>query len=162
VAAVHVQDPHPAEQGLPSLARFEQAIAQHAAQHVQRARQRCAGNHALGAAAPRHGDAQIGLADDLARRTDALQERQRVNVAAHHRVLAVVDRLAGRAIGERIRAPAEMRARLEEQGPQIARGELDGGGQSGEAAADYDHGRHGCSPANCARPQAVSASVIFS
>ena len=46
---------------------------------------------------------------------DALEERQRVRVAAHHRVLAVVDRVSGRRVAERVGASAEAGARLEER-----------------------------------------------
>ena len=43
------------------------------------------------------------------------QKRERLGVAAEQHVLAVVDELAGLAIGERRRAAAEPRARLEHE-----------------------------------------------
>ncbi len=114
--------------------------AEHAAEQVQRRRQ-------PGRAAqlrPRAVDAdewdlQRRLDLDVAVRADPLQKRERLAVAAEHRVLTVVDQLAGVAVLERRRASAEPRPRIEDEHANAAFREQRRGTQPREAAADDDH-----------------------
>ena len=64
----------------------------------------------------RHG--QLRLEPHVLERADLAEEREGLDVAAEQDVLAVVDPLAGVAVAERRRAPAEPRARLEHQDPR--------------------------------------------
>src|SRR6185503_9718037 len=61
-----------------------------------------------------------------------------LDVAADENVLAVVDQLAGVAVGERGGAPAESGLRLEHQHVRAVFRQAGGCAQAGEAAADDD------------------------
>ncbi len=54
-------------------------------------------------------------------------------------MLTVVDELAGVAIGERGRAPAEPRSRFEHEHPRAVLRQPDGRTQAGKPRADDDH-----------------------
>ena len=69
---------------------------------------------------------------------DLAQERVGLAIAAEQHVLAVVHALAGLAIGERRRAPAEPRRFLDDDDPLAGGGETDGGRSAREARADHD------------------------
>ena len=86
---------------------------------------------------------------------DAPEEREGVAIAAKQHVLAVVDALAGRGIGERGRAAAKRRPRLEDEDARALLGERGGGAQPREAAADHD--RVGGQRLNIARAHSRSA-----
>src|SRR5947207_10562442 len=66
------------------------------------------------------------------------QKRERLVVAAHEHVLAVVHELAGLAIRERGRAAAEPRLRFDDEHACAVARETHGGAQAGEAGADHD------------------------
>ena len=73
---------------------------------------------------------------------DAIEKRQRLDVAAHQDVLAVVDALTGRGIGESRGAAAETRARFEDEHARAGFDQRGGGGKAGASAAD-DNGVKG-------------------
>ena len=66
------------------------------------------------------------------------QKRVRLAVTAEQHVLAVVDALAGLAIGERRRAAAKPRRLLDDDDAPAGVDEPDGGAEAGEAGADDD------------------------
>ena len=74
---------------------------------------------------------------------DAREEVERLVVAAEHQVLAVVHAFAGRRVGERRRAPAERRPRLEDGDADARVGKRRRRAQARESAADDEHIRHG-------------------
>ena len=82
---------------------------------------------------------------DVAFRADSAEQGERLAVAAEQHVLAVVDALAGRAVRERRRAPAQLAARFEHQHAPPGAGERGRRAQPRDAAAD-DHNvkRHRC------------------
>src|SRR6185503_14146623 len=88
------------------------------------------------------------------RGADAVEEISRLPVAAHEEVLAVVDDVARLGIAERIRASAEMRLLLEDDGsPSLSR-QRNAAGQAGETPADDDRvkcGRHDSKATPCPR-----------
>ena len=71
-------------------------------------------------------------------RADSVEEPERLVVAAHQDVLPVIDEVARVVVRERIGAPAQGRLALEYGDSKSLLGERGSGGQSGEAAADYD------------------------
>src|SRR5262245_32194625 len=59
-------------------------------------------------------------------------------------MLAVINRVAGSLIGERIGPPAQERTAFEQQDPPSCLSQIDGGGEAGEAAPDnQDKGTRG-------------------
>ena len=72
------------------------------------------------------------------------QERERLAIAAEEHVLAVVDELAGLAIGERRRAAAELRPRVEDEHARAGVGQRGRGAQPGEAARRPRRRRASC------------------
>ena len=101
--------------------------------------------------------ASCGCRRTLIARADVAQERERLGVAAEQHVLAVVDELAGLAIGERRRAPAEPAARLEHEHARARAGQPDGGAQAGEPGADDDGVEDALTPAIAIACSAMSA-----
>ena len=87
-----------------------------------------------------NGTASVGWTRTLPSRADPPQKRERLAVAAEHHVLAVVDELAGLAVGEGGRASAELRPRIEDEHAHAALGQQRRRAQPGEPAADDDHG----------------------
>ena len=117
---------------------------QHRAEQVQRRRQRRTLQHRPVAGPIQVGHAQRRLPAHVALGTDAAKKRERLRVAAKEHVLAVVDELAGDAIGEGRRPSPELRTGLEYQHPAAGLGQRRGGRQTREAGADDDHvGGHG-------------------
>ena len=69
---------------------------------------------------------------------DAIEKRQRLDITAHQDVLAVVDTLAGRGIGECRRSSAEARSRFDDEHTRAGFDQRGGGGKAGASAADDD------------------------
>src|SRR5262249_52463876 len=74
-------------------------------------------------------------------RADRAQERERLAVAAHHQVLAVVDLALGDGVLKRAGATTTDLAGLDDGHQTAGLGEPHGGRQSGEAASDDDRSR---------------------
>src|SRR5204862_7147668 len=90
-----------------------------------------------------HRHAKRWLDAYVADRTDFAEELERLGIAAEQHVLAVVDQLAGLAIGKGRRAAAEPRARFEHDDAGSAAGQADGGAQARESRTDdYDVNSH--------------------
>ena len=107
-----------------------------AGQQVQRRRQRRAREPRRAPGAIDDVDRELLLDAHVRLGADAAQEAERLVVAAEEHVLAVVHALAGGRIGERRRAAAERRPRLEHQHARAALGQRRRGAQPGEAGAD--------------------------
>ena len=75
------------------------------------------------------GHIELRLQAHVVDRADLAEEREGVGVTAEQDVLAVVDLLAGLAIGERRGPAAEPRARLEHEDARSTAGQPDGRGQ---------------------------------
>src|SRR6185503_15749271 len=109
-----------------------------AADEIEGARQRRHRQPRSAAGAIDHRHRQPRLQLDVAGGADVAEERECLDVAADENVLAVVDQLAGVAVGERGGAPAEAGLRLEHQHVRAVFRQAGGCAQAGEAAADDD------------------------
>ena len=89
-----------------------------------------------GAIDHRHG--QLRLEVDVVVRADVTEEAERLRIAPEQDMLAVVDELAGLAIGKCGRAAAEPRPRFEHEHARAAPREPHGGAEAGESGADDD------------------------
>jgi hypothetical protein len=94
---------------------------------------------------------------DAIARTDAVEKRKRVVIAAGKDVLSVVDALACRRVGECRRAAAKRRPRLEHQHANTLFGKARRGGEAGTAAADDDGVHQREKVARAQRRSAISA-----
>jgi len=79
------------------------------------------------------------LERDRVARADLVAERGERRVRAHERVRAVVDDVARRRVGERIRTAAEERPALEQRDARAGPDQPHRRREAGEAAADHDH-----------------------
>ena len=75
----------------------------------------------------------VGCSGARSRGADAFEKRVRLAVAAEQHVLAVVDALAGLAIGERRRAAAQPRRLLDDDDAQARVGQPHGGAEAGDS-----------------------------
>ncbi len=141
-AALHEQQPETAGEHARAIGDAEQPVAEHAGAHVQRVRQRRAADDAGTVRRVEHVDPETRLDRELVRRPDAVEEAEHLGVAAHHRVLAVVDDLARRLVGVGVGAPAEHRTLLEHGHAPARRRERGRRREAGEAAAHDEDVAH--------------------
>src|SRR5208282_2505633 len=104
----------------------------------QRAWQMRGLEHAGAPIALEHLDREVGMKHQLPARTDTIEKLQRLGVASHQHVLAVIDEISGLGVGERISAAAQGWFAFEHGDAKAPVSESNGGAQPGESAADHD------------------------
>jgi hypothetical protein len=105
---------------------------------MQRRRQRRQCQHAVAPRTIDHRHPQTGLPAHTIGSADSFQKRQRVVVAAHQDVLAVIDALPGFRIGKRGGTAAKTWARFEDQHARAGLAEGGRGAESRAAAANHN------------------------
>ena len=130
---------------LAPILNTENRSPQPSASHASTPARKCSGDGSAGkrqdavvAATIDHRQLQSALPAHAIGGADAIEKRQRLDVAAHQDVLAVVDALAGCGIGERRGAAAKTRARFEDEHARAGFGQGGGGGKAGASAANHD------------------------
>ena len=131
---------------IPTLSRApRQRHARERAGEMQRRRQRAAAQR--GDASARLHEIELAVPADFVGHAQPLVEIEQIDAAAQQHVLAVVDHL-GILIGGRDRkgggASAQKGPRLRQFDAKSRAAQGRRGGQAGQAAAQYEYGRHKC------------------